>query len=78
MSYASDYLELNGPKVIERLKAELYRNSLSQSALSRMTGISTSQISRIMKGHFEFLTDGFWVKLKKCQYINVRWIKYGI
>lgn len=74
--YASDKYVYGA--VGERLHEQMKEHDLTQCALSKETGISQSQISKILHGQWEFLTDGFWIKLKRCNKINFGYVKYGI
>lgn len=76
MMYASD--RFNYGDVAERLRTEMKACGLTQSALSKETGISSSRISKILNGKWEFLSDGFWLKLRKCEKINYTFVKFGI
>lgn len=76
MSYASDKYSYEGAH--ERLKAQMDAAGLTVAEVSSITGISNSNLRKILKGRWEFLTDSFWRKLKKCSSLNVGYIKYGM
>lgn len=66
-----------GDEAVVRLRTWMSENGISQAELSRRTGISQSRLSRVLRNHYEFLTDSFWIRLKKCEDLPIRWVKYG-
>lgn len=61
---------------IMRLKTWMKDEKISQTELSRKTGISQSQISKVFSGNFEFISPIFWKRLSKLD--NFAYIKYGL
>ena len=76
MSYKSDREVYKG--AVERLKDQMKLAGLSQAELSKRTGISASNLSRFLKGRWEFVPDRFWLKLKKCRDVDLKYVMYGI
>lgn len=74
--YKNDWYAYGGWE--SRLREELKNAGMTQKALCEETGICQSQLSKMLHGDWIFITDGFWLKLKKCEYISLKYVKYGL
>lgn len=61
---------------ILRMKTWMTEEGVTQAELSRRTGISQSQLSKVLNGKFEFISPLFWKRLSKLD--NYSWIKFGL
>lgn len=67
-----------GEETVVRLRKWMSTNGISQAELSRRSGISQSRLSLVLRGKYEYLTQEFFLRLKKCPGLPLRWIMYGI